>query len=267
MAMRDGGLVGIDRVDWFNGGLFDDDTALSLEPADIALVREVAHLSWKDIDTSIFGTLFERGLDPSKGSQIGAHYTDQDKIEKIIDPVIRRPLLAEWEDVKSTMSSMIDMSARARRRRSRAGQDNLGVATYRAFLERLRNFKVLDPACGSGNFLYLALLGLKDIEHIVTIEAEAFGIARDERPRIGPEAVMGIERNLYAAELARMTVWIGEIQWMRRNGFDVPKDPILRPLDNIECRDAVLDIASGTEPQWPHADVIVGNPPYLGAKK
>ena len=78
---------------------------------------------------------------------------------------------------------------------------------------------MLDPACGSGNFLYLAL-SLKDIEHRVMIEAETLGLAR-VFPHIGPEAVKGIEINPYAAELARVTVWIGEIQWMRRNGFDV----------------------------------------------
>ena len=123
---------------------------------------------------------------------------------------------------------------------------------------------MLDPACGSGNFLYLALLALKDIEHRVAIEAETLGLAR-EFPRIGPEAVKGIEINPYAAELARVTVWIGEIQWMRRNGFDVGRNPILKPLDTIECRDAILN-EDGSEAQWPKADVVIGNPPFLGAQ-
>ena len=105
---------------------------------------------------------------------------------------------------------------------------------------------MLDPACGSGNFLYLALLALKDIEHRIAIEAETVAGAR-EFPRIGPEAVKGIEINPYAAELARVTVWIGEIQWMRRNGFDVGRNPILKPLDTIECRDASLN-EDGTKP-------------------
>jgi type II restriction/modification system DNA methylase subunit YeeA len=90
------------------------------------------------------------------------------------------------------------------------------------------------------------------------------GMAR-ESPQIGPEAVRGIEINPYAADLARMTVWIGEIQWMRRNGFDVSRNPILKPLDTIECRDAVLD-SNEQEPQWPRADVVIGNPPFLGDK-
>ena len=105
---------------------------------------------------------------------------------------------------------------------------------------------MLDPACGSGNFLYLALQTLKDLEHRAGIEAEALGMPR-EFPQVGPEQLLGIEINPYAAELARVSVWIGEIQWMQRNGFGIARNPILRPLDTIECRDAILN-ADGTEP-------------------
>jgi type II restriction/modification system DNA methylase subunit YeeA len=133
------------------------------------------------------------------------------------------------------------------------------------FLLRLRNFRVLDPACGSGNFLYVALRALKDIEHKANIDAEALGLDKAS-PAVGPECVLGIELNPYAAELARVSVWIGEIQWMRRNGFDAAKNPILRTLDTIECRDAVLN-ADGTRAVWPAADVVVGNPPFLGGSK
>lgn len=124
---------------------------------------------------------------------------------------------------------------------------------------------MLDPACGSGNFLYLALRALKDLEHRAGLEAEALGLER-EFPAIGPESVLGLEVNGYAAELARVTVWIGEIQWMRRNGFDVPKQPILRPLDTIECRDAALG-ENGERARWPAADAIIGNPPFMGGKR
>ena len=123
---------------------------------------------------------------------------------------------------------------------------------------------MLDPACGSGNFLYLALHALKDIEHRVQLEAEGLGLERGF-PAIGPANVKGIEINAYAAELARVSVWIGEIQWMRRNGFGASTDPILEPLDTIECLDAIL-APDGTEPDWPAADVIIGNPPFLGGK-
>jgi type II restriction/modification system DNA methylase subunit YeeA len=280
-AMRAGGRVGFERVDWFNGGLFDDDNALPLTREDIALVRDAAARDWAEIDPSIFGTLFERGLDPDKRSQLGAHYTDRDKIMLIVEPVIIRPWLAEWEMTKAVIVGHMEGvdKARARRPARQAEASRVYSAARRAeeaslraaraaldlFIQRLRAFRVLDPACGSGNFLYLALLALKDIEHRVAIEAEALGLGR-EFPRIGPEAVKGVEINPYAAELARVTVWIGEIQWMRRNGFDVGRNPILKPLDTIECRDAILN-EDGSEAEWPEADVVIGNPPFLGDRR
>ena len=134
----------------------------------------------------------------------------------------------------------------------------------RTFLERLRRFTVLDPACGSGNFLYLALHALKNVEHRVQLEAETLGLARGF-PAVGPANVKGIEINAYAAELARVSVWIGDIQWMRRNGFSNSSNPILDSLDTIECGDAIL-APDGSEPDWPDADAVIGNPPFLGGK-
>ena len=139
-----------------------------------------------------------------------------------------------------------------------------GRAAFSAFLARLRAFRVLDPACGSGNFLYLALVELKNIERRVAIEGELFGFLPGF-PEIGPEALLGIEINAYAAELARVSVWIGEIQWMRRSGFDIGREPILKPITTIECRNAIIN-DDWSPAKWPPADVIVGNPPYLGAK-
>ena len=261
MANKDGS-VGFEPVAWFNGGLFDDDSALPLERDEIDTALKAAALDWSEIDPSILGTLFERGLDPDKRSQLGAHYTDHDKIMRIVDPVIVRPLLAEWETAKAELAAAVERaeaggSAAARTRMRREADGML-----RAFLERLRAFTVLDPACGSGNFLYLALHALKDIEHRVQLEAEALGLQRGF-PAVGPANVRGIEINAYAAELARVSVWIGEIQWMRRNGFTEARNPILKPLDNIECRDAIL-APGGSEPDWPEADVVIGNPPFLG---
>ncbi len=261
-AMKAGGRVGFEHVDWFNGGLFDDDTAIPLDADDLALMQHAASLNWSEIDTTIFGTLFERGLDPDKRSQLGAHYTDRDKIRLIVEPVITRPFLAEWGRIKATLAVMTGNTKPSRRG---GEQPNLAAAAYHSFIARLRAFRVLDPACGSGNFLYVALLALKDIEHQVAIEAEALGLER-EFPHIGPESVLGIEVNPYAAELARITVWIGEIQWMRRNGFNVSRDPILKPLETIERRDAVLT-ADGAEATWPEAHAVIGNPPFLGDKR
>lgn len=264
-AMRQGGMVGFERVEWFNGGLFDSDDALPLESVDLDLCRKAAALDWGEIDPSILGTLFERGLDPDRRAELGAHYTDRDKIMRIVDPVIVRPLLAEWEGVKAGMvAALAKPSPKATPAvvtRARAAAE----ALYRGYLDRLRAYRVLDPACGSGNFLYLALRALKDLEHRAGLEAEAMGFER-EFPAIGPENVLGIELNPYAAELARVTTWIGEIQWMRRNGFDVPRQPILRPLGTIECRDAALG-EDGQRARWPTADAIIGNPPFIGGKR
>ncbi len=264
-AMQSGGMVGFERVEWFNGGLFDSDAALPLEKADVLDLLAAARLDWSEIDPSILGTLFERGLDPDKRSQLGAHYTDREKIMQIVGPVIVEPLLAEWADVRTQIETAL---AKAKDAKSKGAQTRAEKDAERlqvGFLERLKGFRVLDPACGSGNFLYLSLLALKDIEHRVNLEAEALGLSRGF-PSIGPECVKGIELNPYAAELARVSVWVGEIQWMRRNGFDAARNPILRPLGTIENRDAVL-APDGTKADWPDVDVVVGNPPFLGDRR
>ena len=263
-AMSAGGRVGFEAVDWFNGGLFDDDAALPLTRPEIETTLEAASLDWSEIDPSILGTLFERGLDPDKRAQLGAHYTDRDKIMRIIEPVIVRPWLVEWERTKSEIAAGLERADAAKSRAARTRQHALVDQRLRVFLERLRNFTVLDPACGSGNFLYLALHALKDLEHRIQLEAEALGLQR-AFPAVGPANVRGIEINAYAAELARVSVWMGEIQWMRRNGFRESRDPILKPLDTIECRDAIMT-PDGGEPEWPAVDVVIGNPPFLGGK-
>ena len=262
-AMATGGDIDFQAVAWFNGGLFDDASALPLDRNGIETALKAAALDWSEIDPSILGTLFERGLDPDKRSQLGAHYTDRDKIMDIIDPVIVRPLLAEWQKAKTGITAMVERanaaSPRARNRlRGRAQQ------ALDSFLLRLREFTVLDPACGSGNFLHLALHALKDIEHRVQLEAETLGLQRGF-PAVGPANVKGIEINAYAAELARVSVWIGDIQWMRRNGFKFATKPVLEPLETIECRDAIVAL-DGSEPEWSEADAVIGNPPFLGGK-
>ncbi|MGC6328662.1 class I SAM-dependent DNA methyltransferase [Rhizorhabdus sp. FW153] len=271
---KQGGKVGFTRIDWFNGGLFQDDAALPVTREDVEELYQAAQRDWSQIDPSILGTLFERGLDPAKRSQLGAHYTDREKIMMIVQPVIIDPLEAEWEKALAKMTALVESAPKrtaerllspAEKRKAEKLQAE-AQAIHSAFIERLVNFRVLDPACGSGNFLYVALRALKDIEHRANLDAEALGLPRGF-PRVGPECVLGIELNPYAAELARVSVWIGEIQWMRRNGFDAAKNPILRNLDTIECRDAVLDEATGKRALWPEADVVVGNPPFLGDKK
>jgi type II restriction/modification system DNA methylase subunit YeeA len=275
-AMTTGGLFGADLIEWFNGGLFDSDDTLPLEPDDIRELLSVARLDWSSIEPSVFGTLFERGLDPSKRSQLGAHYTDPQSIMRIVQPVVVEPLAAEWEAAKAGIESALAKITRAvplakSKKKTAAsvitGPRKQAEEIYSRFLHRLAEFRVLDPACGSGNFLYLALQALKDVEHRVMLEAEQLGLHLGfPGMHVGVQCVRGIELNSYAAELARVTVWIGEIQWMLRHGVPPSKNPILKPLETIECRDAVMN-DDGSEPEWPQADVIIGNPPFLGTKK
>lgn len=291
-AMQNGGRVGFEAIEWFNGGLFDGDDALPLQEAEIKKLLNVARMDWSAIEPSIFGTLFERGLDPDKRSQLGAHYTDPVSIMRIVQPVVIDPLLAEWEDTKPKIKQALEKYAaqKGAAKSAKAKPKALVEAEnlYQHFLERLKNYRVLDPACGSGNFLYLALQHLKDLEHRVMLEAEEMGLHMGF-PGVGPECVLGIELNPYAAELARVTVWIGDIQWTLRHGFSPSRNPILKKLDQIQCRDAVMDLMLGTditlrdeqgnivgsegqawavaEPEWPTVDAIIGNPPFLGGSK
>ena len=279
--MQTGGDFGVDSIPWFNGGLFAAIDVPLLNEGEIAILAQAAESSWESIDPSILGTLFERGLDPSKRNQLGMHYTDAATIERLVDPVVRRPLLHEWDLIKRDIAGLLSrrdfMSVRAKgvpssTKKLLARHGAIKAHASRAhnkanellsgFLDRLRNFRVLDPACGSGNFLFLALKALKDIEERVNLDAEELGLQR-QLPVTGPQNVMGIEVNEYAAELARATVWIGELQWRKQHGYGWKENPILDPLDQIERRDALLDELGG-EARWPAADVIVGNPPFVG---
>jgi hypothetical protein len=241
-AMEDGGEFDLTEIAHFNGGLFDGRRALRLESGDIGLLQAAGSLDWSQIDPTIFGTLFERFLDPDKRGQIGAHYTDPEKIMMIVEPVILRPLREEWAATKSEIEKFLHGEAkppmRAKSNRRMTPKEAAEEVRSR-FLERLRKVTILDPACGSGNFLYLALQGVKDIENRANLESEALGLA-PQAPTIGPEIVHGIEINPLAAELARTTIWIGDIQWRLRNGIHSKPQPILRKLDSIECRDALI---------------------------
>lgn len=257
-AMKTGGDFALADIEYFNGGLFEDAETLRLEPDELLILDEAASLDWSEIDPSIFGTLFERGLDPNKRSQLGAHYTDPDTIMKIVGPVVVGPLLAEWETEKAAIASILDKA-------KTKGIPKAAQQRFNAFLERLRTFRVLDPACGSGNFLFLSLRALKGLEARVLWEGESLGLGR-QAPNVGPANVLGIELNEYAADLARLTVWIGEIQWMIQNGYGVRRNPILQALGGIENRDALIN-ADDSEAAWPEADAIIGNPPFIGDKK
>ncbi|WP_069227255.1 class I SAM-dependent DNA methyltransferase [Burkholderia diffusa] len=254
------GQYGNDDIAWFNGGLFKVIDVPELQPEDLtALLKASEDLDWRAIDPTIFGTLFERGLDPSSRAPLGAHYTDVATIEKLVRPLVTKPLTDEWEAAKVTL-------AKGKGKGKRSESYKAAVATYQGYLERLRNFRVLDPACGSGNFLYLAMRALKDLEHTAQIDAELMGFGRQIAIEAGPANVLGFEINEYAAELARVTVWIGDIQWCKANGRPIAENPILRSLDGIQHRDALMT-STGQRAEWPEADVILGNPPFLGDRK
>ncbi len=234
-VMRSGGMYGNDDIPWFNGGLFKTIKVPLLTVLDVTELRNAAALNWSAIDVSIFGTLFERGLDPSKRSQLGAHYTDPATIQRIIEPVLQRPLLQIWELIAPVLVGLLAKSTK-----KYDANYKLAYAKFVDWLDQLKNYRVLDPACGSGNFLFLGLKALKDIEHKSHLAAEAMGLDREADLVTGPHNMLGIELNEYAAELARVTVWIGELQWRLTHGYEFKKNPVLEPLDNIECRDALL---------------------------
>jgi hypothetical protein len=266
LMSSNGGLYGVERIEWFNGGLFHGTEVIELTKDEIKILRDVSRLDWSQVEPAIFGTLFERGLDPAKRSQLGAHYTDRGSIERLVQPVVIGPLKREFATIQAEVLEIgPDKYVTAR-----TPADKNPKKVFKAFLDRLRSVTVLDPACGSGNFLYIALQQLKDLEREAIIWGSTTLRIPMEFPQVGPEAVKGIEINPYAAEIARVVIWIGEIQWMLNNGFAYRRNPILRPLNAIENRDALLDWTDPDHPveaDWPDATFIVGNPPFIGGGK
>jgi hypothetical protein len=269
-AMRDGGAFGFHRIRHFNGTLFDDELVPTI-PHDLAKVLlRAAEQDWSAVDPSIFGTIFERVIDPDKRAQLGAHYTSAADIMLIVEPVLMEPLRRKWDEVRRVTNDELRVTS---------GEDsgsslvtpNSSLAYTRLvdYSNEIAAIRVLDPACGSGNFLYLALRELLNLQKEVIAYAARRGLP--EIPlTVSPEQLYGIEINPYAHELAQITAWIGYLQWRHENGFAEPEEPILRPLNNIRRMDAILaydEAGQPVEPEWPAADVIIGNPPFLGGKK
>ncbi len=255
--MATGGLFGATPVAYFNGDLFSNADTVKLSGAALQRLGVATEKNWRNIEPSIFGTLFERALDASKRSHLGAHYTSADDIMLVIEPVVMAPLRAEWETVQQGVGNLLI-------------EDDVDTARVRLaeFQQRLFEVEVLDPACGSGNFLYLALRSLLDLEKQVIDFAATHGWP-NLTPTVKPDQMLGLEINPYAAELARTALWIGYIQWHQNNGFPYTHSPILTPLVSIRKTDAILaesDANNPREPEWPPAEFIVGNPPFLGGK-
>ena len=228
----------------------------------------VCTLDWSSIEPSIFGTLFERSLDPEQARQLGAHYTSREDILLIVEPVLMAPYRRKWSEIQSQaeeIAGKMNQTKGTPRTKLQASLSSLLMN----FAAELSQVQVLDPACGSGNFLYVALRQLLDLEKVVINLAGRLNVGRFF-PSVNPAQLHGIEINEYAHQLAQATIWIGYIQWMNENGFRYPPEPILKPLDNIVLMDAILALEAKGDPKfplWPKSDVIIGNPPFLGGFK
>ncbi|MDR1349503.1 MAG: class I SAM-dependent DNA methyltransferase [Zoogloeaceae bacterium] len=231
-AMQTGETFGLNEIPWFNGGLFRTINVPALEVSDLDKLRAAAQMDWRAIDPTIFGTFFERGLNPKSRAKLGAHYTDPGTINKLIPPLVFEPLVREWKAVRAKIEKAMPKAGKKIPKKA--------LDHYQAFLHRLENFRVLDPACGSGNFLYLALRALREVEKRARIEAAEMGLQAGLSMHTGPHNILGLEINEFAAELARVTVWIGDIQWSRQNNYPPAMNPVLKPLEGIEHRDALI---------------------------
>ncbi|MBZ0279897.1 MAG: class I SAM-dependent DNA methyltransferase [Anaerolineae bacterium] len=285
-------------VPYFNGGIFAESAPgaddglevldLTLIPEGISILREVSAADWRYVNPTIFGTLFEGALDAGKRAQLGAHYTGESDIRLVVEPVLMQPLYRLWDEIRAEAEPLLQswLAQGTPPRQRQDAQDRL-KNLHDQIMTRLEQTRVLDPACGSGNFLYMSLRALKDLE----AQARKFfePLALPFRDVVTPRQLYGIEKDEFAANLARVVVWIGYLQWRYEDEggtlhvhnprkADHPRalpNPILKDKntpdepDRIICADAILRYdAEGKpyEPEWPEADVIVGNPPFLGAK-
>jgi hypothetical protein len=242
-TMNTGGFSVILRqpIPQFNGGLFAEPSAIPLNPDQIQLLAEAAQADWRDVEPAIFGTLLERALSPQDRHKLGAHYTPRAYVERLVKPTVIEPLRAEWEGVQVAAAQLAER-----------GQIDKAIAEVATFHRRLASVKILDPACGSGNFLYVTL------EHLKRLEGEILNTLRElgqgqmmlavESVMVTPRQLLGIEVNPRAAAIAELVLWIGFLQWhIRTRGEARPPEPILKNEHNIECRDAVL-AWDGVEP-------------------
>lgn len=289
----------------FNGGLFREADALPLSEVQLSLLIDAAEKDWREVEPAIFGTLLERALDKRQRHKLGAHYTPRAYVERLVVPTLMEPLRADWRDVQAAALTLANQGKEAEAR-----------AVVHDFHRRLCEIRVLDPACGSGNFLYVALELMKRLEGEVTDLLADLGEEQSSLAlgghTVDPHQFLGLELNPWAAAVAELVLWIGYLQWhFRTHGKASPSEPVLRDFHNIENRDAVLShegtrlrmdetgqpvarwdgVTTRTHPvtgeevpdplarvpvldylnpkpaQWPEADFIVGNPPFIGASR
>ena len=252
------------RVPRFNGKLFHDATALPLTAAQIELLLKAARADWTEVEPAIFGTLLERALDPKERHRLGAHYTPRRYVERLILPTVLDPLRREWAAAQA---------ASARRLEDERPKEARGELVR--FHKRLTSLRILDPACGSGNFLYVTLEHLKRLEGEVLTAINSHGhtglLDLGAGTTVGPQQFLGLELNPRAATVADVVLRIGYLQWhLRTYGPSELREPLLDEYQNIRQQDAVLTHDGGFQnakpTEWPKANFIIGNPPFVGDK-
>lgn len=273
-AMDEGGFSASIRttVRRFNGEFFKNRRALSMAKEEIGELAAAARYDWKDVQPAIFGTFLEQALDPSDRRKLGAHYTPRAYVERLVIATIIDPLQSEWGRVLSTVE-----------RQKAEARNDAAVKTVQSFHDKLCETRVLDPACGTGNFLYVALELMKKLEGEVLEVLSNLGgqeaLTGLESHTVDPHQFLGMEVNARAAAIAELVLWIGHLQWHFRNKGSAPAEPVLRAFKNIQTVDAVMrwegypavpglnqEYANAQRPDWPQADYIVGNPPFIGGK-
>ena len=219
----------------FNGYLFKNADALEIDGEELAVLIEAAEKNWRDVEPAIFGTLLERALNAKERAKLGAHYTPRAYVERLVSPTIMEPLRSDWDGVRGAAATLI-------------GEDKVSEARalVEAFHGKLAQTRVLDPACGTGNFLYVAMARMKELEGEVLDLLVELGddqyVAQITGHTITPENFLGIEVNPRAAAIAQLVLWIGYLQWhFRVNGAtQSPPEPILKDIRTIENRDALI---------------------------
>jgi hypothetical protein len=214
----------------FNGGLFESAEALPITDNELELLIEASRADWRDVEPAIFGTMLEQALDPIERHKLGAHYTPRAYVERLVLPTVIEPLREEWAAAQAAAVTL-----------AKAGRLDEAVAEVKRFHHHLCNVRVLDPACGTGNFLYVTLEHMKRLEGEVLTALEDFGQQQRELIEVDPHQLLGIEINPRAAAIADLVLWIGHLQWhFRTRGDALPQEPVLKKFHNIENRDAVL---------------------------
>ncbi len=237
-TMNEGGFSQVLMQDLkrFNGGLFTEASALPLDNLQLGLLIEAAEADWKQVEPAIFGTLLERALDKRQRHKLGAHYTPRPYVERLVTPTIMEPLREDWRDIQAAVQRLAS-----------DGKDEAARRLVEEFHAKLCEIRVLDPACGSGNFLYVALEMMKRLEGEVTALLTELGEDQASFITIDPHQFLGIELNPWAANVAELVLWIGYLQWhFRTFGTAAPSEPVLRDFKNIRQGDAVLEWADKT---------------------